>query len=110
MGKNIELNIGSQFNVSKIILEFYRWWFQIEKIAEKLKTFNLVDFQINILMPSVSFNTQFRISRFAVESGAGGVDRVRLAVEDNAKVFVLHVENMRNNKPDRQISLKPKLC
>ena len=23
---------------------------------------------------------------------------MRLAVEDNAKVFVLHVENMRNNK------------
>ena len=49
-------------------------------------------------MPSVSFNTQFRISRFAVESGADGVDRVRLAVEDIAKVFVLHMENMRNNK------------
>ena len=49
-------------------------------------------------MPSVSFNTQFRISRFAVESGADGVDRVRLAVENNAKVFVLHMENMRNNK------------
>ena len=26
------------------------------------------------------------------------MDRVRLAVEDNAKVFVLHMENMRNNK------------
>ena len=49
-------------------------------------------------MPSVSFKTQFRISRFAVESGADGVDRVRLAVENNAKVFVLHMENMRNNK------------
>ena len=26
------------------------------------------------------------------------MDRVRLAMEDNAKVLVLHVENMRNNK------------
>ena len=36
LGNNIELNIGSRFNVSKIILEFYRWWFQIETITEKI--------------------------------------------------------------------------
>ena len=68
-----------------------------------------MDFQINILMPSVSFTTQFRISRFAVESGAGGMDRVRLAVEDNAKVFVLHVENMRNNKLKTKTRPSPRM-
>ena len=52
---------------------------------------------ISVIEIKSNNNTQFRISRFAVQSGAGGMDRVRLSVEDKEIVgdpLVINMEHV----------------